>query len=127
VEADDGTVLFPWEDTITVVTYRREQEPNDSRPLADTMIGTIFGTIESANDTDWFAAPDPAVRFFYLVSSGSSSMFDLRDAKGASARPPIHAQAETLAVPAGFALPLNVVVYAYKQSSGGYYKAGWIK
>ena len=122
VESIDGLLLHPQDDTIAFRTFPLEQEPNDARAMADVFNGTIFGAVSTANDTDWFTVADSTLRSFYLVSNGSSSFFDIRDAAGKSITPQEFAAAETLSAPADFTLPLYLVVYAYSRSNGGYYK-----
>jgi hypothetical protein len=127
IEAADGHLLDPADDSVVVFTFPIEQEPNDSRQTADLLEGKLFGSISLASDTDWFAMPDTAARTFYLKSNVSSSQFDIRDATGALFRPTAFAMAETLAVPSSFVPPFCLVVYAWNRSNGGFYEAGTVR
>jgi hypothetical protein len=127
IAADDGAMLYPWEDTVVVCTYPTEQEPNNSRALADTLKGRRFGSITAANDTDWFVVPDGTADVFYLVSTATSSTFDLFDATGTASLSGTFAGTQTLTVPLGFVRPLYVSVHAWNRSNGGYYEVGWVE
>jgi len=120
VHADDGAVIAS--DSVDLITAAIENEPNDSRDLADTVRTRIFGSVTTANDTDWFVVADTTVQSFYLRSSISSSIFDLRDSLGRVVVQAVIAEPETLAVPVPAIRPLYVVVYARSNSNGGYYE-----
>jgi hypothetical protein len=125
VSAEDGTLLFPSDDSIVVFTAAAEQEPNNTPALADTLRGKLFGQISMVDDSDWFAVPDTTLRTFYLKSTGSSSRFDICDAKGAPvAQLSAFAAAETLTVPSDCLHPLYIVVSAWNRENGGYYELG---
>ena len=127
VVSTDGETLSPSKDTLRFVTNYCEQEPNDSRDLADLLQGTIVGNISTANDTDWFLSSDTTKRSFYLKSTGSSSIFTVVDNNGLSITPGAYADAETLSVPMEFVSPLYIFVNAYNYSNGGSYELGWVK
>jgi len=124
-DAANGALLIPGDDTINLRTWRCEQEPNGSPSLADPLHGRVFGRVNMANDTDWFAPADTMRREFYLKSTGSLSIFSIRDSRGTVLAHPTYAPAETLSVPADFVPPLYVLVYAYERSNGGSYESGW--
>jgi hypothetical protein len=125
ITAKDGTLLFPNDDSVVVVTADAEQEPNDQLSTADLLVKKIFGAIASADDTDWFAISDTALREFYLTSHGSSSRFDVRDVNGTVlVKPSLIAPAETLLVPSNSPAPRYLVVSAWNRSNGGYYELG---
>jgi hypothetical protein len=127
VESEDGSILRPGEDSLELVTFPTEQEPNDFKTIADTLKGIIFGSVSAANDTDWYAIHDTAAASFYLKSTGSSSLFEMYDADSLSARPSKFAAAETLDVPGSFERPLYIAVFAYNRSNGGYYELGIVE
>jgi hypothetical protein len=127
VESEEGSILIPGEDTLSFYTYPAEQEPNDSKATSDLLKGTVFGSISAANDSDWFAVDDSAVRSFYLLSTGSTSQFELHDSDGSVTHPPSFTMAETLSVPESFIYPFYIVVHSYNRSNGGYYQLGMIK
>jgi hypothetical protein len=127
VESEDGSLLRPGEDTLLLRTFPAEQEPNDSKNTADTLKGIIFGSVSAANDTDWFAIHDTAAASFYLKSTGSSSLFELRDAGSLSVRPLKFAAAETLDIPGSFERPVYITVFAYNRSNGGHYELGVVE
>ncbi|MBN2035648.1 MAG: hypothetical protein JW768_02785 [Chitinispirillaceae bacterium] len=127
VESVEGSLLRAGEDTISFHTHASEQEPNDTRETADPFSGTVFGSVSTANDSDWFAIEDTSWRSFYLKSSGSFSLFDIRDAGGSSVRPSSFAEAETLAIPDTFVRPVHLVVFAYNRSNGGHYELGAVR
>lgn len=127
VESVNGTLLYPSDGTMRIRTWPIEREPNDDRTLADSFTGTAFGSIANANDTDWFQVADAAARTFYLQSTGSESLFSVRDAQGRIKSVSRFAAAETLAVPTSFTPPLYLVVCAFGRSNGGWYKLGAVR
>ena len=127
VAATDGSVLYPWEDTVKVRTCPAEQEPNGDSSLADTLKGKLFGSIDAANDTDWFIVSSGTANRFYLVSTGSSSSFDIVDAAGTVTPSPAYADPETLAAPHNAVRPLYLSVHAWDRSNSGYYEVGVVK
>jgi hypothetical protein len=127
VESEDGSVLRPGEDSLVLVTFPTEQEPNDFVNIADTLRDIAFGSVSAANDTDWFAIQDTSAGSFYLKSTGSSSLFKICDADSLSVRPQTFAAAETLDIPGSFERPLHIAVFAFNRSNGGHYELGVVE
>lgn len=127
IESTDGSKLIPGKDSIKLITFRCEKEPNGSRDLADLLQGTVFGQITMANDTDCFLVSDAVQRSFYLKSTGSTSTFVILDDSGRSISPDTYAPAETLSVPVAFVPPFLIRIHAYNHSNGGTYELGWTK
>lgn len=127
IESTDGSILIPGKDTIRILTNYCEQEPNDSKDLADLLQGVVFGHIAMANDTDWFEVSDTAKRTFYLKSTGSTSFYTISDSRGMTIQPGTYADADTLIAPMDFVPPLYLQVYSYNHSNGGSYELGWVK
>jgi hypothetical protein len=127
VESEDGSILRPGEDSLELVTFPTEQEPNDFNYIADTLRDITFGSVSAANDTDWYAIHDTTAESFYLKSTGSSSIFKICDADSLSVRPQAFAAAETLDIPGSFERPLRIAVYAFNRSNGGHYELGVVK
>ena len=127
IKSADGSLLIPGKDSIKLITFPCENEPNGSKDLADLLEGTAFGRIATANDTDCYLVSDTAKRSFYLKSTGSVSTFVIMDSRGMSISPPAYTPAETLSMPGTFVPPFSIRIYAYNHSNGGTYELGWTK
>ncbi|MBN1129839.1 MAG: hypothetical protein JXA71_12680 [Chitinispirillaceae bacterium] len=127
IESVEASFLSPGSDSIVFYTWPIEQEPNNGMTTADTLGSIVFGSIASANDTDWYAVSDSAAQAFYLKSTGSSSLFEIRDALGSIQRPLTFTATRTLSVPREFVRPLHILVYPYNRSNGGVYELGAVR
>jgi hypothetical protein len=79
VTSRDGVVLDPSQDSLAFVTYPREQEPNNTKDLADNCASEIFGTVSDASDVDVFLCTDNKARGVFLQSINSQDSFYIVD------------------------------------------------
>ena len=69
-------------DSVVFFTHAFEREPNNTIETSDHLPKKVFGTLSSANDTDYFSIRDTSINKFYIVASGSQTTFAVQDSLG---------------------------------------------
>jgi len=121
-----GALFEKATDSIVFYTAAAEQEPNNRSTIADTLEKECYGAIATVNDTDWYLIDEPTAKKVYLAASGSQTSFYLEDTSGTYTAKDSMDTIDTLPLPKDFSVPFYVVVHAYFQSVGGYYKVGYL-
>jgi hypothetical protein len=111
-------------DSVKFMTVFREVEPNNSSGNTDSIRSRICGSIETVNDSDWYAVSKYPGQHVYLQGSGSSSMMVLVDSSGKVMTGSPLLSKDTLVIPDPMNIPLFIVVTSYMRSAGGYYEIG---
>ena len=114
--------LMSSNDSIIVVTYPMEQEPNSAPETADTLTTSRWGAIATVNDTDWFTATGRPGDALLLNSEGSQTSLAVMTRGGMLGPERTFRKNDTLLVADSFLLPLLIAVFAYHRSVGGYYE-----
>jgi hypothetical protein len=120
--SDQAGNIIPCADSIIIVTYPTENEPNDTRETSDTLTTSRWGTIATVNDTDWFTAPEKPEYALVLNSTGSQTSFAVVGRNGMLGSEMVYKKSDTLRVADSLPSPLMIAVFAYHRSVGGYYE-----
>ena len=112
-------------DSVVLVTYPTEIEPNNSISTCDLLSSKLFGSVSTVHDTDIFKLDTPQARSIYLYATGSQTTFSIEDSIGQTLTPALYSSNSSLSIPDSFCFPLYIMVYAYRRSVGGYYELGF--
>lgn len=111
-------------DSVVFFTHAFEREPNNTIETSDPLPRKVFGTLSSANDTDYFSIRDTSVRKYYIVASGSQTTFAVQDSLGKRTPERSYKSRDTIIVSNSFKAPLYLMIFSYRKSVGGYYETG---
>jgi hypothetical protein len=79
VTANDGGVWDLSGDSIVFFTPSREQEPNDKKNCADTIVSVMYGCVSNVSDLDIFNCSREGIRAVYLQSLNCYDTFFIQD------------------------------------------------
>jgi hypothetical protein len=125
ITSKDGAILLPSQDSLSFITYPREQEPNDTKNLADDLASKIFGTISDQSDIDVFLCTNNSARGVFLQSINSQDSLYVVDglSHAFSLDHPINPM-DTIVFPDSLVRPLYVFVVSRIMGSEGDYELG---
>jgi len=125
ITSKDGAILLPSQDSLSFITYPREQEPNDTKDLADDLASKIFGTISDQSDIDVFLCTSKVARGVFLQSINSQDSLYVVDSLSHSfvLDHPIN-PTDTIVFPDSLAEPFYVFVVSRIRGSEGDYELG---
>ena len=83
---------------------------NPITPLRHQTIFKVFGTLSSANDTDYFSIRDTSINKFYIIASGSQTTFAVQDSLGSRTPERSYRNRDTITAPDSFKAPLYLLV-----------------
>ncbi len=87
-----GGVLEPADDSVVFFTFPREQEPNDAKDIADTLVSVLFGVLSEGSDIDAFVCTRNDIGALYLQSIDCLDSFFVEDRLSASHETGRHAR-----------------------------------
>ena len=125
ITSKDGAILLPSQDSLSFITYPREEEPNDTKDLADKLASKIFGTISDQSDIDVFLCTNANARGVFLQSINSQDSFYIVDSLSHSfvLDHPIN-PTDTIVFPDSLVRPVYVFVVSRIMGSEGDYELG---
>ena len=127
VFSENGSEFDPSSDSIVFFTHPAEQEPNGEPSIADTLRGSCFGSIATADDTDMYVVTDTSAYALFLYSVGSQTTFALKNSSDSTTAKRNFKERDTLIIPKKFKPPVWVIVSSYYRSVGGYYEVGFTR
>jgi|GEM_PF-4610988 hypothetical protein len=119
-----GATLDPAEDTIAFTTAAREQEPNGTFALADSLgEAPLYGMISGAADTDVYLISSALGGRLCLAYFDACDTLRLFDSLGRSVAAPVSAPSgDTITVPASAGFPVFAKVFSCVNGSTGMYR-----
>jgi hypothetical protein len=125
ITSKDGATLLPSQDSLSFITYPREQEPNDTKDLADDFASKIFGTISDQSDIDVFLCNNNSTHGIFLQSINSQDSLYVVDglSHAFSLDHPIN-PIDTIIFPDSLVRPFYVFVVSRIMGSEGDYELG---
>ncbi|MDD5673155.1 MAG: hypothetical protein PHC61_03240 [Chitinivibrionales bacterium] len=130
----NGATLYPQNDSLVFYTHAAEQEPNNSKATADSLVHFMDGTIETAIDTDCFILPRTTQKITLIqLDSGLGIALNIYDSLGACFVAAFSAVAlqnflpDTITIPDSLHAPFYCALYSQGHSSGDRYILGAIR
>jgi hypothetical protein len=125
ITSKDGAILLPSQDSLSFITYPREQEPNDTKNLADDLASKIFGTISDQSDIDVFLCTNNGARGVVLQSINSQDSLYVVDglSHAFSLDHPVN-PIDTIIFPDTLVRPFYIFVVSRIMGSEGDYELG---
>jgi hypothetical protein len=114
IAAANGSTLSTGNDSTVLYTGAKEQEPNNTPALADTLKPpAIYGMLSEASDTDVYCVPQKRTALYFRTFAGQAS-FSVKDSMLRDVRPGAGSAgtADTFIVPDSTLFPIYVFVFS---------------
>jgi hypothetical protein len=126
VHSTAGAWLYPYQDSVVFTTAAREQEPNGTFALADTLLApVIYGMISDAQDTDVYLVPAARRGTLFVSSADNRAAFLVFDSLGRGVAVSSAASApDTFTIPDSVDFPVYIKIFGFINGMPGMYQFG---